>query len=123
MPSGGEVHSLIQLYDSEILQCEKVLAELNKSQGKRRDLEDYRKEIIGRFEEVGLVVTVLVYDTTIESVYAFDIQIEGRTGKFDYDPDQMVHEVREDILELLPPSERGQWIKTGSGIEVPPHKH
>jgi hypothetical protein len=119
-----EVHSLIDLYDHEILDCEKVLKVLNERQGKSLDLEHFRVEMIERFAEIGLVGSVLVYETNVEGVYLFEFQIEGRTEKMaEFDFDRQVHEVRNDVLDLLPPSEKGQWIKTQGGIEVPSHKH
>ena len=125
----GSIESLIDLYDSEILQVEKVVMKLNEKQGQTLPLESFRKEIIERFAEIGLVVSVAVYDTTVDGVnpldgvYSFVAQIEGRTDKLDWDPDRQVHEVRTDILDLLPNSEKGQWIKS-SGLVVPEgHAH
>lgn len=115
---------LIELYDSEILAAEKVLERLHEKQRKATNLESFRKEIIERFAEIGLSVDVKVWTTNQEGVFGFDVEIIGRTEAIKWDPDRMVHEVRTDILDLLPNSEKGQWIKSDAGIDMPPgHKH
>ena len=115
---------LIDLYDSEILAAEKVLESLHESQRKSKNLEAFRKEIMGRFEEIGLRVDVKVWTTTQEGVFGFEVEIIGRTENVKWDPDKMVHEVRTDILDLLPASEKGQWLKSSGGIDLPPgRKH
>jgi hypothetical protein len=117
------VEPLVTLYDTELLAAEKVLHALNAQVGKHRTLERFRKEIIGRFEEIGLVMDVVVWETTTSGPpYAFEVAPIGRTEKVNWDFDRQAHEIRNDVLEILPPSERGQYIKA----ELPqqkPHKH
>ncbi len=118
-----ETYPLLDLYDSEILAAEKVLEALHQKQRTSVPLESFRKEIIERFAEIGLVVYPKIYDTDQDGVFAFEVEIRGRTEAVTYDFDKQVHEVRTDVLDLLPESEKGQWIKTGAGLEVPKHKH
>jgi len=115
---------LIDLYDSEILAAEKVLERLHEKQRKSTNLEAFRKEIIERFAEIGLKVDVKVWTTNQDGVFGFEVEITGRTEAVNWDHDRQVHEVRTDILDLLPESEKGQWIKSKAGIDMPPgHKH
>lgn len=91
----------IEVYDSEIPLIESVLERLNQKQGKGGvNLEAFRKEIIERFAGIGFVVTVKLYTTNQEDLYVPVIEINGRTEKKEFDPDRMVHEVTNDILEL-----------------------
>ena len=114
---------LIDLYDSEILAAEKVLEKLNVKQRTATNLENFRKEIIERFAEIGLKVDVKVWTTNQDGVFGFEVEIIGRTENINWDADRMVHEVRTDILDLLPNSEKGQWIKSQGGLDMPGHKH
>lgn len=118
----SDVTSLIDLNDSEILELEKVLARLNEKQGKSVNLEAFRKEGVERLAEVGLDAKAKVYETSQEGIYAFDFEIQGRNNKRVFDPDQQVYEVTNDLLGVLPNSEKGQTIKSSG--EIPkPHKH
>ena len=112
----------INLLDSEILEAEKVLKAIGEKSGKSVDLEGFRKEIVGRFQEIGLIVDPKVWSTDADDVFAFDIEITGRTAPKPFDYDRQVWEVTRDILELLPPQDRGV-LKSGK-VETPaPHKH
>lgn len=114
---------LIDLYDSEILAAEKVLERLHVKQRTSTNLESFRKEIVERFAEIGLKVDVKVWTTNQDGVFGFEVEITGRTEEIKWDPDRMVHEVRTDILDLLPESEKGKWIKSEGGLDLPAHKH
>lgn len=106
----NEVIPSIELYDHDIFSIEKVLAQLNKKQHKSVNLEDFRREIIERFEDIGLVVNVKVYTTAEEGVFAFDIDIYDRCERKPFDYERQAHEVRNDILEIEP-EKKGQIIK------------
>jgi hypothetical protein len=112
----------MELYDSEILMVEKVLERLGEKQRTAQNLEAFRKEIVERFAEIGFAVTAKVFETNQDDVYAFDVQIDDRTAPHVMDRDKQVHEAVEDILEILPPSERG-WIKTGTMLETNHKQH
>lgn len=117
-PSGG-VSTLIELHDSDILRLEGVLRRLNTRLGTSVPLEGFRKEIIERFGEAGFGVNVRVFETNVQSVYSFEIEICQRLGGA-FDPDRMVHEVTNDILGLG----EGGVIKTGPQLWTPgSHKH
>lgn len=115
--------SFIELYDHEILAAEKVLEKLNEKQGKNVDLEDFRREAIDRFNAAGLVVDVKAYTTKLPGVFTFDMEILGRHSREEFDYEKMAYEVTNDILDLLPNSEKGQTIKTDGPDGLPPHKH
>lgn len=108
----NEVIPSIELYDSEFFAIEKVLAALNQKQKKNVNLESFRKEIIERFEDIGLIVRVKVYDTDQYKVYRFDIDIYDRCERKDYDYEKQTWEVRKDILGIEPE-------KKGVLLEVP----
>ena len=117
----SDVTSIIDLQDSEILELETVLAKLNEKQGKSVNLEAFRKEGVERLAEVGLDAKVKVYETSQEGIYAFDFEIQGRNNKKVFDPDKQVWEVTNDILGVLPNSEKGQTIKSKPGEAPQPH--
>lgn len=94
----NEVTSTIDLLDSDIIRIEKVLAALNAMRGKTVPLESFRREILDRFEQIGLGVDVKVWETNLVSVFLFDIEINRRYEAFD--PERMVHEVTNDLLDL-----------------------
>lgn len=112
----------IDLYDHEILEAEKVLAALNEKRAKVVNLEAFRQEIIGRFEEIGLEVVAKVWGTNEEGLYAFDIEIQGRCEPHAFDYDRQVHEVTSDILDLLPNQDKG-IIKSEKLGEQAKHTH
>ncbi len=114
---------MIDLYDSEILAAEKVLEALNEKSGKAVPLEAFRKEIIGRFEEIGLVVDPKVWTSALgEGIFEFEIEIQGRTEPRAFDYDRQVHEVTNDILDLLPNQDKGVIKSTKPG-EPTKHGH
>lgn len=98
----------IDLYDSEIPLIEAVLAKLNEKSSQHVPMEGFRKEIIGRFEEIGLVVNVRVYSTAdagglpIDDVYAFDIDIYDRCERKPFDFERMRYEVVNDVAGIEP---------------------
>lgn len=108
------VNSFIDLYDSELLGCERVIEILNQRQAKGgTNLEAFRQECIERFHDmVNLKVDVKVYTTNEDGLFWFEIDIVDRLTEFD--PDRQVHEVVNDILELG----EGGVIKSPSGLTV-----
>ena len=113
-----DVSSMIDLYDSEIPILQDVVDALNQKTGKHVNMEGFRKEIIGRFEESGFIVKVKVYSTAdqgylpLDDVYAFDIEIIGRCEPRPFDYDRMRYEVVHDVAGLEPD-------KKGLKIPVP----
>lgn len=118
-------YPLVEVYDTEILEIEKVLEALSRKQRTSMSLESFRKEIVERFAEIGFVVYAKVYETNQDGVFAFAPELRGRTEEFTWDPDRMVHEVVNDVADILPNSEKGQTIKTSKMRpgEAPSHKH
>lgn len=90
---------LVDIYDSELRELGRVQDDLMDQIGSAKDLEAFRKKSIADFEKVGFVVRPKVWATTESGTYAFDYEILGRTEEFDWDPDRMVHEVTNDLLE------------------------
>lgn len=113
-----DVTADFDVYDHEIDAIQKVLEAIAPKQGKRINLEAFRKEVIGRFEEIGIVAEIVTYTTTedgetpIEGLYAWDLVLRRRTEPHAFDREQQAHEVRSDLLGLGEGgtiSESGLW--------------
>lgn len=122
----AEILSPGELHDSDILELEKVYRWMVDQQHKRRDLENFRREIIGRFEEKGYVVNVLCFETDQAEVYTFEVEVLRKIEKKTFDYDKQVHEVVNNILDL--PDQAGGWIKADAGMKeaaqkAAEHKH
>lgn len=118
--SPGEIH------DSDILEMEKVYRWMVDQQHKRRDLENFRREIIERFHQAGFVVNVLTYNTTEPEVYSFEVEVLRKVERKAFDYDKQVHEVVNNLLDL--PDQAGGWIKADEGMKeaakrAKEHKH
>lgn len=108
--TAGGVDSLIQLYDSDIIEIEKVLEVLNKRKGQRTDYARWTEETKDRFFRIGLLVSVRWYEAGVEradgtmekleGTFIPEIVIKGRAEKHAFDHEQMSHEVQNDLLEL-----------------------
>lgn len=106
----------VELYDSDILRIENgPLAYMVARQQSSMDLEDFRSTVIGKFGDIGFRVTIRPYETSQSGVFAFDIEITGRTGTHEFDYDRMVHEVTSNLLEL--PGEEPGFIKTREDVK------
>lgn len=112
MANDGSVSAIIDIYDEEIFKLEDVISKLNLSFSKPGDMESFRKETIERFQEIGFVVKVLVYESNEPGVYPFDIEIIGRTEplKHGYDFDKQQFAVINDILNLKD-AEKGKKVQ------------
>lgn len=118
--SPGEIH------DSDILEMERVYRWMVDQQHKRRDLENFRREVIERFHQVGFVVNVLTYNTDQPEVYSFEVEVLRKVERKAFDYDKQVHEVVNNLLEL--PDQDGGWIKADAGMKeaakkAAEHKH
>lgn len=102
-----DVTSTIDLYDHEFVDIERVVAKLNAAKGQRRDMEGFRREVVERFQEIGLVVEVKAWYTQTTGTYAFDIEFVGRTEDHTFDHERQSYEVRHDILGIDQPMEIG----------------
>lgn len=109
----GGVRSEVNLYDSEILEVEKVIDSLNERRAKtaRMSYEAFTTEAQERFAKIGLKVSVLWYEAgaeqpdgslkKIEGMYIPEIVVKERLEKgFQFDHERMQHEVQSDILQL-----------------------
>lgn len=95
------VDSTIELYDSDILAIEKVIARLNAEDvGQRRELEDFVQKVKEKFHDIGFLVDVLVWTSNVDGVFVPEITINGRVEDKPFDYDRQVHEVTNDLLEL-----------------------
>jgi len=103
------------LNDADILKIEAVLDVLQAKYSKTSVLlDDFPRETKERFWNAGYEVRVDMYDTNIEGVYIPDITIQGRV-EGEFDPDQMVWEATNDILDLG----EGGVIKSDGGTKTP----
>jgi hypothetical protein len=114
----SELSVEIDLYDHE-LNCGRathkgdccvfgVLAALREKTGSNRHLESLRKEIINRFEAVGLICTVIVKvpedgPEKGAEFTTFDMTITGRCDKAPFDHERQAWEVQQDTLGLSVP--------------------
>lgn len=124
---------MIDLNDEDILRIEKgPFAWMRSRQRTSMSLEDFRRTAENKFMDVGFRATVKAYETIQEGVYAFDVEINGRTADAKaFDPDQLAWEVRNNVLEL--PDKQEGVIKTDQGLvkglisgdrpDVKPHSH
>jgi hypothetical protein len=90
----------INLYDTEVLAIEKMAEKLRTAVGTARNLEAFRREVSQRFDEIGLVARVAVYEqqTRQGPVYFPEITIVGRHAARSFDHDQMRHEVQRNVI-------------------------
>jgi hypothetical protein len=110
---------VIDIYDTEIDKILGVQAKLQQraSEGSR-NYNDFEREIKERFEDIGFTVQVVWHSYAIGRVVQQgsampEVTITGRTDpKFQFDPDQQVHEVTANVLGI--PGEEGV-IKTDLG--------
>lgn len=107
---------MIDLNDEDILRIERgPFAWMRTKQRSSMSLEGFRRAAIEQFAEVGFRAEVKAWTTTQEGVYAFDVEITGRTDYAKpFDPDQFVHEVQHNLLEL--PDKEAGVIKTDKGV-------
>lgn len=107
--SESSVSSLIDIHDSEIIAAEGVLKKLNESSGKPRQMEPFRREIVERFESIGLKVAVKCWSTNVDGVFAFDIEIIDRCEPLrnGFDHDRQAWEVQTALLGIDTPGSFG----------------
>lgn len=108
-----------QLYDHEIVAVEKVALKLRERAGLPRTLDDFDREIRQRYEDIGLVVKVNWWSTNVEGTFMPEVEVVGRTEKHEFDHDEMVHEVTNDLLGL---GTEGV-IKSDKVLRPEKHKH
>ncbi len=114
------INAEVDLYDSEVIAVRGVIEALNQTRHtKATTVEGWRREIIQRFEDVGLKVRVTLHE--IEEVEVgtgvspgqimTSITIVGRLDEMkvgDFDHDRKGHEVRSNILGLDQPGATGK---------------
>lgn len=95
---------MIDLLDSEILSIEKVWKNLQDHVGRARNLQGFVSEVTHRFEDIGLVVDVIMYQDNDTGEFIPKIEIVGRCEpqKDGFDFERLQWEVREDILGIDP---------------------
>jgi hypothetical protein len=110
----------LELYDHEMRDALEVLETLRRRAGERpRNYNDFEREIIERFEDIGLTVHVNWYSYAANRVVQTgsalpEVTITGRTDPTHvFDPDRQVHEVTSNILGL--PEEDAEIIRTDAG--------
>lgn len=121
----------IEVYDSDmvkILDIQEKLQLRAKFSGPRNYI-DFEREIRERFEDIGFLVHVNWHSYAVGKVVQVgsampEITIIGRTDPdFVFDPDQMVHEVTSNVLDL-PESDAGVIKSDGfSAGEASGHGH
>ena len=127
-----EVMDVDDLYDSEVIEINKLMAEITQNIGRPREGGSLQREVRERFAEIGFVVRCDLWKDDDDPRDWDDkpwwpiITLIGRTedqGEFDHD--RMGHEVRSNILGK---NDQGNvqktqvapgWAKSGSGLIVP----
>lgn len=113
--------SNVEVYDSEILEIEKILDFMNaKARNSKQSYESFSTELRERFAEMGLIVSVVWYQagmaqpdgtlSKLDGVLMPEIVIKDRVNRLEFDREQMRHEVVSNILEM-PGQTKGQLIK------------
>lgn len=109
----------LDVYDSEMVQILDVLETLRmRAKERRHNYLSFQREIEERFGEIGFLVSVNWHSYAMNKVVQVgsalpEVTITGRVDpSFRFDPDQMVHEVTSNILDL--PGQEGV-IKTDQG--------
>lgn len=110
-------HSVALPYDSEMLKAHEVLLRLRDlHQNERMNPQDFVDRAIEEYAKIGFVVDVKTYSTgkivgyhpitreeileEMPGLWSFDIEIQGRVDRHEFDHDRMSHEVRNNLLEL-----------------------
>lgn len=128
-----EVEEIEEVYDSEQIQIDKVMAVLSQRIGTGMEGSAFQREVRERFAEIGFVARCDLkkdmYDPRPwnDKPWIPSIAIVGRTEKQgEFDHDQMGHEVRSNILGKNPQGDVqkkmvGQtgFERRGSGLIVP----
>lgn len=106
------------ILDSEVEAIMLVLQKLqDRAQLKAHSYEAFEREIRSRFQDIGFEVDVNWHSYAMGGVVQAgsampEVTITGRLS--DFDPDRMVWEVTQNILEL-PGQDKGEVIKTDAG--------
>jgi len=124
-------HSIAMPYDHEILEMETVTRELNALRDSRMNPQDFVDMAKEKFAAIGFDVAVNTFYTgevkgyhpitqepmveEVKGLWSFDITVNGRTEKHEFDHDQMAHEVQSNILQL-PGAQPGQ-IKAEKNLD------
>ena len=116
---------MIDIYDSEI---DKILAVQHalqqRAKEKMRNYGDFEREIKERFEDIGFIVQVTWFNYAVNGVTQTlsampEVTITSRCDpKFVFDPDQMVHEVTSNLLDI--PGDSGVIDTSGYDTSLTP---
>lgn len=110
-----DINSHCELYDSDILAIETgPLLYAQQRSGHRLNIDRFCKDLTEQFAAIGLGVDVKVYTTAQEGTWAFEVEIQRRLEKQEFDYDRMVHEVTNNILEM-PGQDKG-FINTAEAM-------
>jgi hypothetical protein len=96
----------IDLYDSDLIKMEDVVAVLNRKVGTRTSIEAFDKEIKERMAEAGYLVDVKWNEFAkggkkVEDGAMPTIEVIGRVEvEKEFDHDKLAHEIRDNILNL-----------------------
>jgi hypothetical protein len=108
------IDSWVDLYDSDIKAIAAgPLQYAQQRAGKMLDIDRFVRDLQEQFFQIGLGTQVKVFTTAEPGVYAFEVEIQKRLGA-PFDPDQMVHEVTHNLLDL--PGEQEGFVDTESGM-------
>lgn len=98
---------MIDLYDSEVAEIEKVWGTLQERTNKSHNYDSFDREIRERFAEIGFKVRVNWYETNVAGVKLPEIEVIDRIQQREFDHDQMRYELTVSNPLGLPSSEVG----------------
>jgi hypothetical protein len=109
------VDSWVELYDSDIKAIAAgPLRYAQERAGRMLEIDRFVRDLQEQFFQIGLGVQVQVWTTPIEGTYKFTVEIQKRLNP--WDPDQMVHEVTHNLLDI--PGAPEGFIKTDPGADL-----
>lgn len=123
IPNAPGLTANCEVYDSEILKIEQVINALNErtyNGTKRVEYAAFDREIRDRFAAIGFKVDVAWYHSDVDGVKIPEIVIQDRIEKKDFDFDQMVNEVTNDLLGF---GEGGVIKSDPTAFQAPSHDH
>lgn len=101
----------------EVERVKKMYAEVvGVHEGSARDLESVRKELVHRFEDIGFIADVKVYETAEPGTFAYDIEVTERTEPRLTDHEMIAWEVQHGLVDGTP------GVLTADGILRDPRR-
>lgn len=99
-PNNPGLTANCDIHDSEIAKIQEILEILRRRSEGSVDYDAFDREIRDRFNTIGFKVSVAWWRTNVEGTLIPEITITDRTERVDFDHEQKVHEIVNDVLDL-----------------------